>query len=280
MNIKDTDPLTITDKGTGRKYYGGDQAWFKENTRAYGGCGVVAGTNMLRTILLKDDSIEVKGEELKKLKDTEVTKDDYIRVMNNMYKKMMVFEVPIINRIYNAVKRNAKWTKIIIPSFGMSQGTFIRGLLSYAKENGILLHSHILTTTYCSYDKALEFIKEGLSDCGAVTILTSFNRHPLKLYSNEEDKKTSESSMRSHFATVTEILYNDKNEPVLKMSTWGRMATVSYKELYHTWQKRRAYSSTLFYFTKAASNAVYRADIRNSAMTILRSVKQTLLKKA
>ncbi|MCR5735862.1 MAG: hypothetical protein K6G22_14775 [Lachnospiraceae bacterium] len=281
-NNAPNDPLIITDNKDGKKYYGGDQSWFDKNTRAYAGCGVVAGVNVLRTLMQRDSSIKTDvGEDLKIMKKSDISRDEYTGLMNKMYKKMLVYEIPGINMIYNASKRGSKLFKVFIPSFGMSPDGFIRGVLKFAKDNGILLHSHSIATAFQSYEKGLSFIKEGLEKSGAVVIMTSFNKHPLKLYPKPDDKKNaSNTSMKSHFATITEILYNDGGDPVLKLSTWGKMATVTYKELYETWQKRCAYTSTLFYFTRAESDAVYRADRRRAILTLLKCIKQTVLKRA
>ncbi|MCR4922777.1 MAG: hypothetical protein K5931_02080 [Lachnospiraceae bacterium] len=290
--------LIIKDPLRGVTYYGGDQSWFEKNTRFYGGCGVVALANALRILLFQGDkkgefsnnkegrnkaasgeALWKLSEDLKPLSKKDITREEYTRIMNDMYSSMHVFELPLINYLYNRSERKSRLFKYLIPSFGMSQGTLIRGMLKYSKKNGLLLMSHVYESTYSGYDEGLAFIKKGLREAGYVIILTSFNKHSLKVYSKVNDPESSyNSSMKSHFATITDILYNDKGAPLLRLSSWGREARVSYGELYASWQKRRAYTSSLFYFTKTESRAVYGAAIRKSIFPAFISLRKTLFK--
>ncbi|MCR4739988.1 MAG: hypothetical protein K5886_06980, partial [Lachnospiraceae bacterium] len=161
MEEKGKDPLIITDKEDGKKYYGGDQSWFAKNSRAFAGCGVVAGVNVLRTLLQRDDFEDrTLGEDLRTLQKSEISRTEYTGIMNNMYKKMFVYETPVFCQLYDHAKRESRlFKKFLIPSFGMSPDGFIRGLLKYAKDNGIILHSHSLATTFQTYEKGLAFIE-------------------------------------------------------------------------------------------------------------------------
>ena len=267
------DPLIITDRGTGKKYYGGDQDWYKSNTQAFAGCGSVACANMLRTLAFKyPDRFNDKNvsEDLRALTGNECYKDEFISFMGNIYKSMLVFELPVVRKIYDMCKRGSKLFKgPVMPSYGMGAGGFIRGSLKFCKNRGLMLHMHSLLTAFCSYDKGLEFIKEGLDKCGSVVMLTSLNRHPLKLYSGKsgrlENGYDSKNGVRSHFMTITGIEEDEQGKPLIKLSTWGRVATVPYEKLNRSWHLSRAYTSCLYYMTPAGSEAVVRADMRNAA---------------
>ena len=275
------DPLTLTDRDTGATYYGGDQGWYKSNTMAFAGCGSVACANMLRILAHKYPSVfedeRVSGE-LKGLTEDACYKDDFTGFMGRIYKSMLVFEVPLIRRIYDAVNRGNKVFKpvfkLLPPSFGMSLNGFIRGTLKYCRKRGLLLHAHAIPTAFCSYDKGLDFIREGLERGGSVVMLTSMNRHPLKLYSGRsgelEQGYDSKKGVKSHFMTITGIVEGDV--PLIKLTTWGRVATVPYDRLNRSWHRPWAFTSCLYYFTPAGSEAVVRADIRKSYVTFVKAV--------
>jgi hypothetical protein len=65
---------------------------------------------------------------------------------------------------------------------------------------------------------------------------------------------------------------NKGDEPLTKLTTWGRVATVPYDKLNRSWHRPWAYTSCLYYFTPAESEAVVRADIRESYVTLVKAV--------
>ncbi len=264
------EPLLIVDEDTGLRFYGGDQAWFKRNTMTFAGCGVVAAANTMRALLCKyPEAYNSARGNLKVLGNVIITKAEFISVINDMYKKMFVAELPLANLIYDNgdFPYGSRLLKYIPPSFGMSAASVVRGLLKYANTNGLLIHDVYLSASYIDFERGLSFIKEGLKKNGAVILLTSFNKHPLTLYSGkagDTSHSISVSSMKTHFATITDIL-QEKGEPVIKLSTWGRVATIPYKTLHETWQKRSSYVSALIYFVPERSKAMYRADLRKAS---------------
>ncbi len=276
------DPFIIVDEDTGTRYYGGNQAWFPRNTQTYAGCGVVASANAMRALLCKYPKCYEEAESLLKLLGSVIiTKAEYISVISDMYKRMFIAEVPLANFIYDKreLDYGKKLFKHIPPSLGMSASSVVRGLLRYAKNNGVLLHDVYLSALFVEYEKGLDFIKQGLERCGAVVLLTSFNRHPLTLYRGKAGDirdAVSMTDMRTHFATITDVFEKD-GEPVIKLSTWGRVATIPYKKLHESWQKRRAYVSALFYFVPERSRAMYRADMRKTASFTPVSAIQTVI---
>ena len=273
------DPLIITDRQSGRKYYGGDQNWYGSNTMAFAGCGSVACANMLRTLAHKypnEFNDEGVSGELRSLTGDIIYKDDFTGLMGNIYKSMLVLEIPLIRRIYDLVKRDNKVFKVIPSSLGLSLNGFINGTLKYCRSRGLLLHSHTLPTAFCSYDTGLDFIRKGLDISGCVIMLTSLNRHPLRLYSGKsgelEGGNDAKKGVRSHFMTITGIVDDKTLGPLIKISTWGRVATVPYDKLNRSWKKMRAYTSCLYYFTPARSGAVVKADMRRSFLVLCKAV--------
>ncbi len=277
---KEPTPCLITDRDTGAVFYGGDQGWYESNTMAYAGCGSVACANMLRILAHKYPEAfknERVSEDLRQLTEESYYKDDFTGLMGRIYKSMLVFEIPVIRRIYDAVKRSNKVFKVVPASFGMSLNGFIRGTLKYCRRQGLLLHAHAVPTAFLSYDRGLDFIREGLDKGGSVVMLTSMNRHPLRLYSGRSGELKqgydSKKGVKSHFMTITDIVESGDGEaPLIKLTTWGRVATVPYDKLNRSWHKIRAYTSCLYYFTPVQSEAVVRADIRKSYVTLIKAV--------
>ncbi len=274
------DPLIITDRETGKKFYGGDQDWYASNTQAFAGCGSVACANMLRTLAQKypEKFNEKKvSEELSHLTKDTCYKDDFLSFMSGIYKSMLVLELPIVRKIYDMSRRGNKLFKwVFIPSFGMGIGGFIRGSLKFCRARGLMIHMRSLPTAFCPYEKGLDFIREGLDKCGSVVMLTTLNRHPLKLYSGEsgrlENGYDSKNGVKSHFMTITGIEEGHGSVPLIRISTWGRVASVPYDKLNRSWQRPRAYASCLYYMMPAGSEAIVRADIRNSFKVMIKAV--------
>ncbi|MCR5789759.1 MAG: hypothetical protein K6G83_07710 [Lachnospiraceae bacterium] len=270
------DPFIIVDEDTGEQFYGGRQAWFERHTMTFAGCGVVAAANAMRVLLCMNPKLyeSAKGK-LSILGNVIVTKAEYTDVINDMYRHMFVMEIPGINLLYDKgnYPYGSKMFKFLAPSYGMTAASVIRGLLRYAKNNGILLHHRYLSAAYVDYDRGLAFIKEGLKQSGAVILMTCYNRHPITLH---QGKTVSQSSMKTHFATITGVT-EENGEPVIRLSTWGKLATVPYRTLHESWQKRRAYASALFCFLPETSKALYRADIRRSVSYTPVAALQTAL---
>lgn len=276
------DPMTVMDRGTGREYYGGDQNWYKSNTMAFAGCGSVAALNMLRSLALKHPKVfndTGVSDELNVLTDRVIYKDDYTFIMKDIYKSMFVFEVPLIRRLCDSLKRGNRIFKYIPPSLGLSLFGFITGTLKFCKNRGVNLHVRALPTAFTSYDKGLAFIREGLLRSGSVVMLTSFNRHPLKLYSGGPGELKGgydqKKGVRSHFMTITGIEEGQEG-PLIKLTTWGRVATVPYRDLNRSWHGIKAYTSCLYYFTPARSVNTVRADMARSYGVFLLAVLKGL----
>lgn len=270
QNIK-TDPLTVTDRETGKEYYGGDQNWYKSNTMAFAGCGSVAALNMLRSLAFKyPDDFKKDGvaDELSILTGRVVYKDDYTFIMKDIYRSMFVFELPVLRRVCDILKRGSRLFKVIPPSLGLSLYGFITGTLKFCHDRGLNLHVKAMPTAFTSYDKGLAFIREGLKKSGSVVMLTSLNRHPLKLYTGSvgrlEGGYDQKKGVRSHFMTITDIVDDNGGNPLIKITTWGRVATVPYKELNRSWHRMRAYTSCLYYFTPTGSSGLVKKDMASS----------------
>lgn len=225
----------VRDNDTGRAYFGGNQSWFKRNTQARSGCSSIAALNSF----------------LHLTNAFPMDKASYVKCMDEMYKTMGAFEVPIIRRLYDK-KTTSKIFKIIPPSFGQSTIGYIIGMLRFASHRKVKLKFHLFPSFLHSRSKGLKFIRRGLKENGAVTLLTARNRHPLTLYSalrsinsGGEDLK---GGMRNHFVTITGI---DESTDKLRLivSTWGRIATIDYDELVKSWHKPGALLSSMIYFT-------------------------------
>lgn len=223
----------VTDNDGKKEYYGGDQAWFMRNTQARSGCGHVAALNAFLTLTHRFP----------------IDKAAYMRYMHEMYRCMGAFETPILRKIYD-MNRNIAICRLIPPSFGQNSIGFILGMLRFAKRRGLSLRSRFCPTFFCSYKRGLAFIKKGLEECGAVTMLTARNRHPLTLYSSTVSASTPQGTtgIKNHFVTITGI---DESTPHVKLfiSTWGRIATVDYEDLVRSWHTLGALQSAMYYFS-------------------------------
>lgn len=262
------------------EHYGGNQDWYSSNTRAMAGCSSVAAANCLRSLCLTDKVCytSVKNNKTiplpikKALISSKCIKNDFLMLMTGIYEVMRAMEIFPLNRIYDRKERDNKFFKIVKPNNGRSSIGFITGLLRYAKRIGLYLKSEVLPTAFVTKERAIEFIDKGLDLTGSVVILTSYNKHPLKLFhptmmkslfTNMPDTKVlenetfndcpcAETSMKCHFATITGRCGNE-----VMISTWGKIATVSLDELVGSWHSLKAWESTLFYFTPSDKSTMY-----------------------
>lgn len=231
MNKND---FLIKDPDNHKEYYGGNQAWFPRNTQAHSGCGHIAALNSYLMLTHRFP----------------IDKATYVRYMNEMYRTMGAFEIPILRRIYD-MNKDVRICRRIPPSFGQSSLGFILGMLRFAKKRGLSLRSRFRLTFLCSYRSGLRFIKKGLKENGAVTLLTARNRTPLTLYSdflNARSNPQGAQKMHNHFVTITGI---DESSSKVKLliSTWGRIASIDYDDLVKSWHTPGALLSAMYFFS-------------------------------
>ena len=287
----------------GAAYYGGDQSWFTSNCRALAGCSSVAGANVLRTLAQRDDELRAQIKNTANIPaglkhalcDETPSKEDYSLLMTAVYETMKAFEIFPLNKIYDKVKRDNKFFSIVKPNTGRTCIGFIRGLLKFAKQFGIELHVHSMTTAFCDSEKGLSFIQKGLDESGLVVLLTSFNTHSLRSYtadsfvltrsgepaSDKPRMKYPDAKMKCHFAAITGINDPEPGSPKqrsLVITTWGRVAETDYNDLVKSWKSIKAWESALFYFT-LSDPETRKKDSRRSYRVFLNGLKQTLLRR-
>lgn len=276
-----------------KHYYGGDQTWYSSNTKYQGGCSSVAAANVLRALFQTNPSLKKQSQESKDIPpvykkaliNTTAMKDDFEVLMVGVYKVIRAIEIFPINLIYDKYPRDTKFFKKIKANHGRSCLGFVKGILKFAKKLGIKLNTHMLPTAFCEYDRALDFIKEGLDRSGSVVILTSFNAHNLNMYDygamkdfvESKDKNavpgsTYDAKMKCHFATITDVIENNDEDVSLLITTWGRPALVDYNELNNSWKSIKAYESSLFYFTYDEEIGIFKQLVS----TVVGFVKGTL----
>ncbi len=234
-------------------YYGGDQSWFPRNTAFKGGCGPVCGANIL-TILADRYSNYQEKLDIHIDEKHFIPQDDYLMLMNDIYKASYPLEVPVINFIYDKCARNNKIFRYIPATFGMTMPHFARGVLRYASSNHIYLQYRSRSSLFCSYTRGLTFIKLALANGYPVVLLTTNSRFPFTTYERPYMTTGTSHTMRKHFVTITGIKEtNNPNGPELTITTWGKTGSIAYKELYHSWNSIRSFGSTMLYFIPAKS---------------------------
>ncbi len=286
--------MNIYDSTASSCSYGGNQAWFESNTRAYAGCGSVAAANMLYCLMQHEDSSLLNSSSDLLFPNS---RTDFIKLMNDLYSEIGTCEVPLIHTLYDQCKRQNKFFHFFPPSFGRSICGFIKGVLRYADSHCIYLHAHTLPTAFCPYDTGIHFIEKGLRAGYVVILLTSFNRHPFfdptkPSRSNLDSDSDSDTTICNHFSTITAILYPNDPEyknyadyytsqaghPLLLLSTWGKAVVVDYNMLASSWNSRKAFDSALFYFSFAESKEIVRTDIKNARRMLFQALRQTFFK--
>lgn len=278
------------------EYYGGDQSWYSSNTRAMAGCSSVAAANSLRSLCFADancrkiisDSKTIPYPVKRALLSKDCNKEDYLMLMTLAYEVIRAFEIFPLNIIYDRKNRENKFFKYVKPNNGRSSIGFISGTLRLAKKLGLFLKCHPLPTAFCTKESAIRFIDEGLKNSGSVVLLTSYNKHSLKLFhftmlnklldnsnpNSYTDCPCGEASMKCHFATII----GRRGEDVM-ISTWGRVATTTIDELVSSWHSIKAWESALFYFTPA-DRTTMRHNILTSWKPFFKGIVQAIFRKS
>lgn len=258
MNISRARQLQI--QGPDRQIsYGGDQRWFSSNTKAMGGCGSVAGANVLRSLARCNgrfyNAVQASAAMPAQIKDALCSDDpdheSFSLLMTGVYETMGSFEIFPLNHIYDRVERSSKVFKRLKSTFGLSNVGFVTGIIRFAKKMGLDIKVKYAPAAFMSMEKAREFIREGLKESGAVVLLTCRNAHNARLYKADADLGArltggSDSSIKSHFTTIT-----DMDADRLLVTTWGKPGVVDLNELAGSWQSIRAYEASLMYITPA-----------------------------
>lgn len=229
-------------------YYGGSQSWFLRNTQFIGGCAAVCGANVI-TIYASDAPEFQKRLGITIDKKRFISLDDYCKVMHSIYKRILMLEVPIINRLTDRVSREAKTNYILPSTCGTTMIFFILGMKSFARKYGLKLNSNSMYTTNCSYIRGLTYIKLALSNGHPVVLLTTNNTFEYTLYHKAYRQDAKSHTMKKHFVTITDIQESGiKDEPDLIISTWGKTGRISYKELHESWQSPKSFGSSMAHF--------------------------------
>lgn len=232
-----------------RVFFGGDQSWFTRNTASRGGCGPVAAANILT--VFADQHPEC--QELLSISINEkhfIPQEDYLSLLNRVYRMMHPLEIPILRRIYDHVSRTNKLFDKIPVTFGVNMPQYILGTKRFARRHYIPLHHRSLSTMFCGYMRGLTFIKLALANGYPITLLVTGNAVSYTLYDLPYFQGGHEKKLKHHFVTITDIRESADNtaSPELVISTWGKTGTISYADLHRSWRSLRAFGSAMVYF--------------------------------
>jgi hypothetical protein len=234
--------------------YGGNQAWYSSKAAAAGGCGSVAAANSLASLAASHSDIARKLG-ISPGRDGIFPESAFQAFMDNLY-------LHIGSGFF------------FIRPFGIGIARYVRSVLSYASRRSICLKSHVYITTFASYNRPIRFICRGLKENGAVALLASWNSYTASFaYPNGVAK----AKIKNHFITITGIKRVSSGDYTLTVSTWGKKGTISYRDIYESWQGVRAFGTALVYFTPDGSISSARHDILAAPFSILGSIISVFL---
>jgi hypothetical protein len=193
-----------------KRYYGGDQAWFKkafedkrDNIGQNGGCGTVAASNI--TAYLSGCS-KYKGL----YAYSDFSKENYIKHMKEMYNYVTPHHI--------GSRPLGVWPIRYLGS----------KVEKFAKDRGVDLKP-VYRDSEFNYENTTDYIKCGLKSNSPVAMLIGINNKLVNIpwKTSDSDGYTSQ-SFKLHWVTVTE-LYINKTSPELsyvKVSSWGGYAEI------------------------------------------------------
>lgn len=289
MNINRAKILQFQDD-KGNSYYGGDQSWFSSNTHALAGCSSVSGANVLRMLARTnsdfnkdiENSHKIPSQVKSAICSQKANREFFDILMTGMYKTMGAMEVFPFNRIYDKKERNSKFLFHIPPNMGQTNTGFIIGIIRFARKMGVNISVKHFNTAFASKENARKFIEEGLQKAGSVVMLTSYNKHPVRIYpaaSNfdkplEAQPGSYDASIKCHFTTITDI-----DGDRLLITTWGKPAVGDMNVITKSWKSIKAFESTLMYIepsTKKESNI----SLLLSFVPFVKGILQTIIRHA
>ncbi len=245
-------------------HYGGNQAWYATNTAYKGGCGPVSGANVLTVYADKHPQYQ---EVLNLHIDDKhfVSQDEYLALMESLYKSMHILEVPLLSNLYNRLSRNNKVFNFVPVTFGTNISSYTCNLLKYALKKDIYLQYRSMSTVFCNYIRGLTFIKMAINN-GYPVVLVNTNRAVYcNLFERPYMPVGSIKKIKRHFITITDIKEPaDGTSPQLTITTWGKTGNISYADLYKAWQSPLAFGSGMVYFNTAKNKRTTKRAIIKS----------------
>ena len=239
----------IYDTQQNRIYYGGDQAWFIQNSKRSGGCGPIAAANILRLLAQSHPQILTRLG-LSITSNNMITKVDYIQLAQKLYEQMFIKEVPGLNYLHNHYVHYNKHFKYIPSNFGIGISGFTSGVLRFTNQQQIPLNFRSCTPTHFTYTRGLTFIRLALANGYPLALLNTNKPIAFSLYKDSRKLEEKTYRLRKHFVTITGLT-TIQEEPALIISTWGQTGTILYKHLYAAWQSPLSFGSAMVYFIPA-----------------------------
>ena len=190
-------------------YYGGNQYWFPKKFNQLSGCGPVVAANITAYL---SQTFTDKYNDLYPYKGIVNKKDFTLHMVEiRKYVKPGIFGLTSVNK-------------------------FSDGVLSFAKNRGISLTSHILDEKADSIQQAIDFILEALSQRLPVAIL-------ILKHQNKEFKEYT-----WHWMTITGLNLNPQSSKCfISVSTYGEHREINLELLWN--QRRLKDIIRLAYFT-------------------------------
>lgn len=236
-SLSDKDFLEIYDKKTKIKYYGGDQEWYGKYTQSFGGCGPTAAANILAYMAMTNPKLKGLYEY------NTINKKDFSAFMEDVYKYVTPFEVPVISSISD--KKNDDVLNIP-SSLGISNiKDFANGVEKFAKSKGINLKAK-WPENKLTFKNATTYIRGALEKDCPVALLNVFN--PINIdWKNPKTKTFKKYIYEQHWVVVTGITENKrKGDVTLKVSSWGGEGTISLNSLYDSIRDNQGVKEKLF----------------------------------
>lgn len=230
-------------------YFGGDQDWFTRNTASKGGCGPIAAANIL-TVYADQHPEYQEDLDISINEKHFIPQEDYLSLLNQIYRKMHPMEVPVIRRIYDHASRDSKLFSRIPVTFGVNFPQFVLGVKRFVKAHCIQLHSRSLSTLFCGYMRGLTFMKLALANGYPIVLLITASPVSCTLYDLPYFQGGHTQKLKHHFITITDIKENSdpSASPELVFTSWGKTGTLSYADLHRSWRSPRAFGSAMVYF--------------------------------
>ena len=212
--------------------FGGSQHWYPKRSARAGGCGPVAAANALAA-----------ASALTALENGE--KGLHRALYDGC--EHPVFERSSYLSLMESVYRYMPSPMMLKHAFGITMAGYAFGLALYGRRVRKPLHVEVLPCGFADRKKALAFIRTGLEQSGAVTLLVAKRAVTVTLIEAGRPRVV---KTKSHFMTITDMEEDEDGSIRLTLSTWGSPATMSFDELVRSWRSPLAFGTSMAYLVR------------------------------
>ncbi len=196
ITLKHKDFIHIIDNNN--SYYGGSQLWFPQKLARKSACATIAAANTFCYLSITNEQYKA----LSPFTHNTINKSDYLNYMQEIYHYIMPIHLGNLS--------------IGIPTLS----NFRKKVYAYTNQRQIELNHYIFNQAW-TLDNTYYYIESALTRNKPVILLNTYNPKLKSVEYTTNDDRHCCANFDKHWLTITELKLNEKQEPVISVSSWG-----------------------------------------------------------